>query len=73
MKNFLMYVDRVYAVPGWLTMRLLVLGFKEHPFKTKKLTLQQWTTYRTNEMRIFDSMFWLGIASLIFTIKLLLD
>lgn len=64
MNKFLQAADRVYAVPGWLAMHVLVQGFKSHPWKTKRISLDSWVQYRTGLMRFFDFNFWLAMIGL---------
>lgn len=71
MKKFWTHVDRVYAIPGWLSVRLILLGFRSHPWKEKKITFDEWITFRTSDMRMFDMMFWASIAAFAFLIYLL--
>lgn len=71
MKKFWYQLDRIYAIPGWLSMRLLILGFKTHPWKKKKISLNEWVTFRTSDMRVFDMMFWASIVAFAFLIYLL--
>lgn len=72
MKNFFVAADRLYAIPGWLLARLLLRCFKHHPLRNRKLTLSDWANHRTNDMRAFDACFWIGIASFIYGLHIIL-
>lgn len=64
MRNFAVTADRIFAIPGWILMRIILELVKHHPYHTRRFTLQDWSEHRTNDMRAFDLCFWVLIFTL---------
>ena len=68
MRKFLLTLDRIYAIPGWLALHAILSGVKAHPWKERNFSLNDWVMHRTPDMRICDMMFWIGIAGTAMTV-----
>ena len=68
MRKFLLAADRIFAIPGWLAMHVLVQAFDNHPWKAQKIPLDDWREHRTGLMYFFDFNFWLAQVALLLVI-----
>lgn len=64
---------KVMMIPTWLLVNLLTpILPKNHPWKGKKFTLQDWTTNATDVSFAISIMLWANFLSIVFIITYLI-